>query len=324
LEMLDSILRDVKYSSSASDSYRAEQKLRAEVSMTFSGAICEHLAEYKRGTLGVIDDGIFRYRGKDIPKPHILPIRERQLNILDRYRLQFFASEYSKIHFHRYFHHLNSSQAMCINLFYPLINENALGLIMRFLDIRRASELRPWFEKESELENTDRRTSFDFHIAHSGENHVFFEIKYTERDFGKAKNDDEHRKKFKTTYLPLLKQSTYLSERCHDESFFLSHYQMLRNLVHLASNAHIVLLFPSANSGVAQQAAEAYDHFLTDAGRSRLKIIFLEGLVSFIEANCSTASLVEYFGQFRDKYLPPFASGSSQTLNRTPLKRAAG
>ena len=278
--------------------------------MTFSGAIYDHLAKYKHRTFPEIEDGVFQYRGKEMRLPHILPFRERRLNILDRYRSQFFASEYSKIHFHRYFHHLNSSQALCINLFYPLIAEKVLGLIMRFIDIPQASKLDDAeFEKESKLEIADRRTNFDFYIGYSGGSHVFFEIKYTERDFGKAKNDDEHREKFKKTYLPLLERSVCLSEQCHNESFFLSHYQMLRNLVHLASNTHVVLLFPSANSGIRQQAVEAYDHFLTDAGRSRLKVVFLEELVSYIEANCSIASLVEYYGQFRDKYLPPFMSG---------------
>ena len=292
--------------------------------MTFSDAIRKHLAKYKIRALGVQEDGIFRYRGKDIPLPHILPLSERELNILDRYRSQFFASEYSRIHFHQYFHHLNSSQAMCINLLYPLIVENALGLIMRFVDIQWSTELRPCFEKESELEIADRRTVFDFCISHSREKHVFFEIKYTERGFGKAKNDDEHRQKFKTTYFQLLKQSAYLNERCHNESFFLNHYQMLRNLAHLSPNAYLVLLFPTANSGVAQQASEAYDHFLTDLGRVRLKVIFLEKLVSYLEANCSTASLVGYLGQFREKYLPPFVIRSNPAFSRVSCKRAAG
>jgi len=285
--------------------------------MSFSEAIYDHLADYKRSVLGICGDVNFRYRGKDVPKSHILPYRKCKSNIIERYRSQFFASEYSRISFHRYFHHLNSSQALCINLFYPLIAENSLQLILRFLKISRASGLRACFEKKSELEIADRRTSFDFHISYSGSSEVFFEVKYTERDFGKAKDDEDHRTKFRKVYLPLLEQSAYLNKGCQDRSLFLGHYQILRNLVHLASNAHVVLLFPSANSGVARQASEAFDEFLTDAGRSRCRVIFLEEMVSYLEANSRTASLDDYFGQFRRKYLPPVAIKPTSAVSQS-------
>jgi hypothetical protein len=272
--------------------------------MNFSRMMCSHLSAYKHRVFGQMGDGIFRYRGKEIPFAHILPFKDRQKNILEVYRTQFYASDYSSILFHRYFHHLNSSQAMCINLFYPLIHENALNLVMQFLSIDGASDLRARFEKESDAEVAERRTSFDFHIQYSGKCDVFFEVKYTERDFGKAKYDEAHRQKFKATYLPLLKRSLYLVEECHDDAIFLRHYQLLRNLVHLAPNVHVVLLFPSANTTVAQQAAVAYDRFLTDAGRAQLKIIFLEDLIAYLEQHCTGESLQAYWNNFREKYLP--------------------
>jgi hypothetical protein len=267
--------------------------------------MCEHLAKYKVETFGVkVEDGIFTYRGKDIAKAHILPIRNRDLNILPEYRERFFASEYSNIKFHQFFHHLNSSQAMCINLFYPLIAEDVLGLVTHFLGIETANDLKPCFEKESEIEQAIRRTNFDFYIRCSAVNDIFFEVKYTENGFAKAEDDNEHKDKFRKTYRPLIDRSKFLSEECRDEKFFLDHYQILRNLVHLTATSYVILLFPSANSTVKREALEAYENFLTDAGKTRVKVVFLEDMVSFLEAKCSIGSLVNYYAMFRMKYLP--------------------
>lgn len=272
--------------------------------MNFNDSVCEHLAKYKVETLGIKEDGIFVYRGKDVAKAHILPIRNRALNLLPEYREHFFASEYSNIKFHRFFHHLNSSQAMCINLFYPLIAEGVLDLVARFLGIESAPDLRPCFEKESEMEQAVRRTNFDFHLRCSTINDIFFEVKYAENGFGRVAADAEHKDKFRKTYRPLVDQSKFLHEECQKESLFLDHYQILRNLVHLTSTSYAVLLFPSANSAVKQEALEAYDKFLTDDGRARVKVVFLEEMVSFLETKCLIKPLVNYYAMFRMKYLP--------------------
>jgi hypothetical protein len=90
--------------------------------MSFRNMACEHLAQYKVHALGMQEDGLFHHRGRGIPKAHILPIVHRDRNILESYRVRFWSSTYSQVRLHRFFHHLNSSQALCINLFYPLID----------------------------------------------------------------------------------------------------------------------------------------------------------------------------------------------------------
>ena len=210
--------------------------------MSFHNDIISHLVKYKGETLHVEKDGIFTYRGKGIPKAHILPTNYRNLNILPEYRNQFFKSEYANIKFHRYFHHLNSSQAMCINLFYPLVNEEKLDLILDFLKLNCLEQPVPHFEKESELEQASRRTNFDFYLKCSSainrRTEIFFEIKYTENGFGKAKPDEKHKKKFNETYLPLVKNSVFLTDSCKEESIFLDHYQLLRNFVHATLSSY--------------------------------------------------------------------------------------
>jgi len=273
--------------------------------MNFRDLACEHLSQYKVEVLRVKENGIFHYRGRDIPKTHILPIAHRDKNILERYRNQFFASDHAQIKFHRFFHHLNASQALCINFFYPLIAENMLGLFLKFLGIDPTSGLKSLFEKESDIEQAARRTSFDFYTQLAGTNNIFVEVKYTEDGFGKAKNDEEHRNKFRKTYLPLLiDKMAFLVAECQEESLFLNYYQILRNLVHISNTDYVVLLFPSANTAVAEESVYARDHFLTDAGRERLKIVFLGEIVSFLESECAGGSLDGYYQEFRSKYMP--------------------
>jgi hypothetical protein len=274
--------------------------------MNFRDFVCAHLSGYKVDVLGVTEDGIFRYKGRDIPKSHILPAGNSDRNILERYRQSFFESEYSKIKFHQFFHHLNSSQALCINFFYPLIVENKLVLFLKFLGLDSATDLTSEFEKDSDLEMAKRRTSFDFYARLDGARNIFVEVKYTESGFAAAKKDDEHRKKFRETYLPiLLEKSTYLVPECRDESVFLDHYQVLRNLVHVNETDFVVLFFPAANARVAEEAAYARDHLLTDKGKERLRIVFLDQIVSYLETECAGSVLDGYYQEFRTKYLPP-------------------
>lgn len=272
--------------------------------MKYRDLVLEHLSAYKVDALGIEEDGIFNYRGNEIPKSHILPLADKDRNIIEKFREKYFSSQYSNIKLHRFFHHLNSSQALCINLFFPLIALNRLHLFWSFLGLDGAADLFPLFEKESDIEKTARKTSFDFFVS-GGDSKVFVEVKYTENGFGKAKNDEEHRRKFENTYLPILKQkSSFLMPQCSQSDFFFSHYQLLRNLVHVSETDYVVLLFPSANTEADREAYFAYTDLLTDAGRDRLKIVYLEEFVPFLEKQTAGTGLEGYFKIFQEKYLP--------------------
>ncbi|MCX5822143.1 MAG: hypothetical protein NTY86_01185 [Deltaproteobacteria bacterium] len=278
--------------------------------MNFRDWACKHLSQYKVDVLGVQEDGLFPYGDRKIPLSHILPrepIDHRKENILEKYRAQFwYYYDPRIIKLHQFFHHLNSSQALCINLFYPLIYEKKLDFFLRFLSISPGVDLHAFFEKKSVIEKGAKNlTSFDFCVQLAAARNIFVEVKYTEYGFSKAQEDDEHRAKFHRTYLPLLlEKSRYLVDECQEEKFFLNHYQILRNLVHISDTDHVVLLFPSANSVVAKEAAHAMDTLLTEAGRNRLRIVFLEEFVSFLEDQSMGSSLDGYYQDFRTKYLP--------------------
>jgi len=271
--------------------------------VTFRDRVCEHLSGYRLSDLGIAEEGVFLHRGREHRKGHILPRGCERQNLLEPYAASFFVSEHRTTKLHQYFHHLNSSQGLCINLFFPLLVEGELALLMRSLKSRVQPPVKATFEAESELEVATRRTSFDFHLRSADGQDTYVEVKYTEDGFGGAKDDCEHRAKFHNTYAPLLKRNGYLTDECKERTFFLKNYQILRNLVHITPKSDVVFLVPRANEKVAQQAENARDKFLLESGRSRMRIIYLEDLVSELIEACRGGALDGYYESFAHKYL---------------------
>ncbi len=271
--------------------------------MAFRDQACAHLSDYRKNFLGIEEEGIFLHRGTPHRKGHVLPGGLERQNLLPPYGELFFASEHGATKLHRYFHHLNSSQGLCINLFFPLLKEGALPLLIRSLGSDMKLPVQGIFESTSRLEKAERRTSFDFHLRNQEARDLFVEVKYTEDGFGGATIDEAHLDKFRDTYSPLLENSAYLAEDCNDPAFFLKHYQVLRNLVHISPQSEVVFLFPRANGKVAEQAAHAREVLLTDSGRERMRIVFLEDLVAELVAACRGTRLGGYYESFRSKYL---------------------
>lgn len=271
--------------------------------MTFRDRACAHLSGYRQSHLGIEEQGVFLYRGREHRKGHILPRGSERRNLLEPYGTSFFLSGHGTTKLHRFFHHLNSSQGLCFNLFFPLLVEGEFALLMRSLRSTIHPPVKATFEAESELEVAVRRTSFDFHIRNAGGREVFVEVKYTEDGFGAATDDEEHRNKFRDTYAPLLDKTEYLTDECKDPAFFLKNYQILRNLVHITPQSEVRFLFPRANMKVTMQAENAKEKFLSESGRNKFRIIYLEDLVSDLIDACRGAKLDGYYESFEQKYL---------------------
>lgn len=272
--------------------------------MNFQEMVKCSLGTYRKENLGIQDAGEFRYRGRDIPKEHILPTEYMTSNIIKDIRDDFYSSSISHIDFHKYFHHLNSSQALCINLFFPLIFEEKLHLILDLLGIPKDPITDACFEKESEMETgVGRKTNFDFYLRLSKATKVYFEIKYTESEFGKAINDSEHRAKFANTYLPLLKDNGYINPEFRDANRFLDSYQIMRNLCHIGEHSFVVFIYPEANHKIHNQAQTAREINLTDEGRSKFRILTLESTIDEILKQVQTSRLKKHYQEFKVKYL---------------------
>lgn len=272
--------------------------------MTFQNKVKEHLGDYKKTALNILQDGIYKYDGKEIPYKHILPKKQYKQNILEPYRQQFFESTYSNIDYHRYFHHLNSSQALCINFFFPFIEENKFDVILDLLHLRNKTVSKMEFEFVSDIEKSNsRKTNFDFFFEMEGNKRVYVEVKYTEQEFGSAKIDASHFKKFNDTYYPLLERNKFIKDNYKSQEFFLSNYQIMRNLVHINSSSYVVFLFPQANKKVLKQATFAKNKILTEEGAYRFKLLTLEKATSEISKRIDSDKLIKYFKDFDLKYL---------------------
>ncbi|NBC66940.1 MAG: hypothetical protein GVY07_14950 [Bacteroidetes bacterium] len=271
--------------------------------MTYQSRVKNHLSSYKRDVLNIEEKGVFNHQGKELKYHHILPKKYGKLNILEPYRDSFYDSIYSNITFHKYFHHLNSSQALCINLFYPLIAEGRLDLVLKLLGLQQTEITHAQFEFESELEiSNGRKTNFDFYLKGLESLRIYIELKYTEQTFGSAVNDQAHADKYWQTYLPLLQDNRFIKEEFKTKNHFLENYQVMRNLIHMGDSDYVVFLYPEANLTIHEQAKRAYDDILTDEGKVRLKLVSLVKAVEVFADNVSEFMQKEYFKLFSKKY----------------------
>ena len=155
------------------------------------------VTDYKENVLGVSEQGTFRAK----PYPHILPKDKQPFNLWEGIRedaIAYFDAE--SIAWHKDSHNLLSSQALCINLFFPLRKE--LELLTGFFGSRisgLAQVKRMHFEYIGP-EGTDylhegggrgqNRTSADVALEWDGEDDtrrlLLLEFKFTESEFGRC------------------------------------------------------------------------------------------------------------------------------------------
>lgn len=261
------------------------------------------LAAYKRDVLGIAEHGIWRRNGQAYS--HILPVDQRRLNILPSIRDEFwswFSGCRTKLHSD--FHHLNSSQALCFNLFFPLLRGDGQALEMVFdaLGIHDKPVAGAAFEYQP---NETEGTCFDFAIPAASGARVYFELKYTESDFGVARADAKHVDKFLNTYQPKV-LGRFEETFCCVEGF-LANYQILRNIWHLNDEAGdvVVFLFPGANRPLRQKE-EIIRSCALEPFRSRVQIVYLEEFIASLgrDPKCTDGE-VTALEEFQAKYFPP-------------------
>lgn len=276
--------------------------------LDFQTRVKEHMGLYKNKQLRIIEDGKFVYKGKELLYKHILPKDKKEFNIIENYREDFYKSNYSKIKFHKYFHHLNSSQAMCINFFYPLIKEKYIELVLEIIGIRSSivHEIEDIsFEKESEMEEgLGRKTNFDFYIKLKSGITIYFEIKYTENEFGKAEHDVEHKDKFNNIYKSILEKNKAIKETFKTEEFFLNNYQIMRNIVHISEDSYVVFLYPRENYRIRKQALKTRQDILEDKFIDHFILFTWEDIVEQLISRLPSGDLRNYYNkEFTYKYL---------------------
>lgn len=255
--------------------------VKASKPNNFQKDAIEHLIEWKEHIFPGVEKGIWKHKGNDKAHGHILPLTQCSKRVaVERWNLLSDAErKYLKgIKLHQYAHHLNSSQILCVNFFGRLLGEKVskgiwkatpelTKLIYRLVGKNlQVDKTECQFEYLDEISNQickydgkTENTNFDFHIR-DDQHEVFFEIKYTERGFGKAKHDERHRAKFNEIYKPLVAKLLNSQGEYVDINKFFDFYQIFRNLLRLGENRFVVFLYPMGNDCCQKEV----DAFLTD------------------------------------------------------------
>ncbi len=279
----------------------------------FADEVKQHMSTYRQDRLGIEEAGTWRRNGKAYG--HILPEGKRQANILEAVRTDFWDdyAEYEKqgVKLHDGFHHLTSSQAMCFNLFYPFVLNNGrdAGGLQSALKLP-VGAARCWFEK---VLRPDEGTNFDFYMEYPDGAKIFFELKYTETEFGSARMDEPHMRKYEELYRPLLDR-LLVPERRDDPEFFFQHYQIFRNLLYLLEHEgnRVFFIFPRKNVSLYYLFRVIREPVMIEF-RDRICFISLESVIEKLAreasarwSRCDTdiPTWLLALGEFVEKYIP--------------------
>ena len=270
--------------------------------MSYQDELKRHLADYKRVQLGINEPGVFRYRGRDVRRQHILPLANASMNLLEEAEPA--ASAFLDAHpdkRHRYFHHLNSSQAFVFNLFFPYFyggTKAASALLRAFgqegVLVKCEPEAVPEPEEESNI---------DMLWTTEGGAQTFCEVKLSEAGFGKAVDDARHRAKLLKDYGPVL--AAHLELGRLERLAFFDAYQFNRNVWHMVRADHTFLIFllPRANDVLWKQLQELLLGVLPHT-RERISAVAIEDVIAKLsEDDTCPKGLREYANKLKEKYL---------------------
>lgn len=179
---------------------------------------------------------------------------------------------------HAYAHHLNSSQLLCYMVFRNMLTEahtpkESMRDLLASLNINISSDAKCDFEFKDDLKwvqkDEPEGTSFDFHISDNG-NQYFFEIKFTEQGFGKAKNDDHHKDKIAEVYMDKIEDILNVQPTEED---CLNYYQLFRNIIRADSDSKTVIFLTDKNNPTTSKEIDEFRKKYLSASSSNVKFL---------------------------------------------------
>jgi len=278
--------------------------------MKYQDRLRAHLVKYKFRGLGVLQSGAWKgpRTGAVAEHPHILPAGEARLNILAPYRERFWEEfeRGERRPLHRDFAHLNSSQAMCFNLFYPLVVDRtwASAFVQGVLGVKDTPRTLA-FEY---VEDPEENTHFDFFLQLESGAKIYFETKLAELGFGTADLDTRARERLVQLHAPRL--AGLVDARWLEPDAFFRRYQLLRNFGVLAQPGNILyLVVPRANESLAQALRilpEITGGALQHPLHNRVRVLYLEDALERVKPllRGRDEALKNHYREFREKYLP--------------------
>jgi restriction endonuclease-like protein len=272
--------------------------------VNFQDTLKRHLIAYKLDKLNISDPGFFLYRGKNVQRDHILPIEHKFRNLFEEaepHARQLLRDRRNPLRLHRYFHHLNSSQAFAFNLFFPYFTggPDASSALLRALG-QNATLV--GFKPE-DVPDPEEGSNIDMVWNTDDGIQTFCEVKLSESDFGKAADDPRHRTKLKNTYGVL---AEHLEPGRFDGPAFFDAYQFNRNVWHMirAKNNRLIFLLPRANAGLWGLVHELGSGVVPHT-RERISVMAIEDVIGELcgDSQCPK-HLREYANKLKQKYLP--------------------
>lgn len=264
--------------------------------MSYQDELKRHLADYKRQHLGISEPGVFRYQGRDVRQHHVLPLAEACRNLLEEAEPEasaFLANHPNKRH--RFFHHLNSSQAFAFNLFFPYFSGGPEAACALLRALGEDGVLDKW-EPEA-IPEPEEGSNIDVLWTTRDGAQTFCEVKLSEADFGKGADDVRHRSKLNHTYYPVL--ATHLESGRLERLAFLDAYQFNRNVWHLvrADRNRLIFLLPRANDVLWKQLQELLLGIVLRT-RERISAVAIEDVLEKLSRD---GRCPERFRQYADK-----------------------
>lgn len=264
-----------------------------------------HLTSYKHSRLGVREAGIFLHRGVELRCGHILPKELKWLNILEpcRKEVHRYIGAHPDIRLHKFFHHLNSSQAFALNLFFPYFEGGhaASSALIRSLGTKGTAS--SWMPEH--LPDADEGTNVDISWQSEQGGWTHCEVKLSEAEFGKAKHDPRHLKKLKEIYGPVLQP--YCPATMLEPAIFFGYYQILRNVWLAARDpaASVVFLLPRHNEPLWKPLDEVVSS-LEPSLRKRIHFAAMEDVLEKLTKDKSCPPRLSWYAELlSEKYVPP-------------------
>lgn len=273
---------------------------------SFAEALCRHLTDYKTRRLGVRESGVFRHKGREVRHGHILPKELRWLNILEpcRAEVREFVEGRNDLKLHKYFHHLNSSQAFALNLFFPFFQGEHSACLLQAMGLTGEAEI--WHPEHVVAANEE--TSVDVSWRDTSGVWTYCEVKLSEAKFGAAKDDQRHRDKLAEIYHPIL-SACCPSELLEPRAFF-ANYQVLRNLWLAARQpgASVVFLLPRRNDRLWSLLNRVMAKVCAELSQRVYLVAIEDTLAAIASARTTPPRLAWYAELLAEKYIVPDAA----------------
>lgn len=273
--------------------------------MTYEQLMKAHLSNYKVKKLAVTRPK--KWRGGEMDYHYILPANRRELNFLSPYRTEtgkFIEAESIKLH--PSFHYLNSSQAVCVNFFYPFIAEGQWPLLLKVLGMEGEEVESFQFEK---MMGEGEQTTFDFYLKLKSDKDIFFEVKYTENSFGHAPDEGQYEKQYQKIHQKIL--AGEIQPSAEEYTALLKNHQMLQQIAYGKPDGNRIVVFicPENNKSLQLEYRQVMDHVVVPELQGSIRMVTWENLLKDLKIHLKSnlqvpGKLVHHYREFEDKYFP--------------------